>query len=114
VLKLGSQEGSLLTAILDASKKNWGNGGFLQYSPALTYDSLNSHWAYKKSPVDPGKVYKIAITDFLMTGGEANMGFLTKDNPDIVKMYPVFTDMNDPRSDVRRAIINYMERMGKQ
>jgi 5'-nucleotidase len=53
--------------------------------------------------------YKIAITDFLMTGGEANLDFLTKDNPDVVKVYPVFTDINDSRSDVRRAIIRYME-----
>jgi hypothetical protein len=44
-----------------------------------------------------------------MTGGEANMEFLTKDNADIVKVYPVFTDLNDARSDVRRAIIRYIE-----
>jgi len=44
-----------------------------------------------------------------MTGGEANIGFLTKDNSDMVKAYPVFTGLNDARSDVRRAIIRYME-----
>ncbi|HEY6064314.1 MAG TPA: 5'-nucleotidase, partial [Chitinophagaceae bacterium] len=104
-------KGSLLVNILDASKKNIGIGGYLQYSPAITYE--NSGWAYKNMPVDASKVYKIAITDFLMTGGEANMGFLTKDNPGVVKLYPLFTDMNDPRSDIRRAIISYMEGLGK-
>jgi 2',3'-cyclic-nucleotide 2'-phosphodiesterase (5'-nucleotidase family) len=104
-------KGSLLIRILNASKMNVGSGGFLQYSQALVYDTNNTNWSLKNMPVDANKVYKVAITDFLMTGGEANMGFLTKDNPDIVKVYPVFTAMNDPRSDVRRAIINYMEEL---
>lgn len=106
-------KGSLLSKILDTGKKNIGIGGFLQYSPALTYDAFTGAWSLKNIPVEAGKVYKIAITDFLMTGGEANMGFLTKDNPDIVKLYPVFTEMSDLRSDVRRAIISYMEGLEK-
>lgn len=100
-------KGSLLIKILNAAKKNVGSGGFLQYSAALTDN--NDTWSLKNTPVDANKVYKIAITDFLMTGGEANLDFLTKDNPDMVKVYPVFTDLNDSRSDVRRAIIRYME-----
>jgi 5'-nucleotidase len=100
-------KGSLLVKILNAGKKNVGSGGFLQYSAALNND--NNNWTLKNVPVDPNKVYKIAITDFLMTGGEANLDFLTKDNPDMVKAYPVFTDLNDPRSDIRRTIIRYME-----
>jgi 5'-nucleotidase len=108
IMEVG-MKGSLLSKILDAGKKNWGNGGFLQFSPALTYDSIRNNWFLKNIPIDDNKVYKIAITDFLMTGGEANMGFLTKDNPDIVKVYPLFTDMNDLRSDIRRAIISFME-----
>ena len=59
--------------------------------------------------MEAGKVYKVAFTDFLLTGGEANLDFLNKDNPDIVKVYPVFTSLDDSRSDVRRAIIRYME-----
>ncbi|MFZ1451320.1 MAG: bifunctional metallophosphatase/5'-nucleotidase [Ferruginibacter sp.] len=104
-------KGSLLIKILNAATKNVGSGGFLQYSAALRNE--NNGWSLKNIPVDAGKTYKIAITDFLMTGGEANLDFLTKDNPDMVKVYPVFTDLNDSRSDVRRAIIRYMESMGK-
>lgn len=100
-------KGSLLTKILDISRQqNPGNGGFLQYSAALKNE--NGSWTLKGVPVDPNKVYKVAITDFLMTGGEANLGFLNKDNPDIVKLYPPFTSLDDSRSDVRRAIIRYM------
>ena len=100
-------KGSLLIKILNVGKTNIGSGGFLQSSATPGIDS--STWSLKNIPVDAGKVYKVAITDFLMTGGEANLGFLTKDNPDMVKVYPVFTDLNDSRSDVRRAIIRYME-----
>jgi 2',3'-cyclic-nucleotide 2'-phosphodiesterase (5'-nucleotidase family) len=106
-------KGSLLVQILEASKKNTGIGGFLQYSPVITYDTTNRNWDFKTMPIDENKVYKIAITDFLMSGSEANMGFLTKDNQGIVKVYPLFTDMKDPRSDVRRTIINYMEGLGQ-
>ncbi|MFM6925694.1 MAG: bifunctional metallophosphatase/5'-nucleotidase [Ferruginibacter sp.] len=106
-------KGSLLIKILNAGKKNVGSGGFLQYSAALTSDANTGAWSLKDMPVDAAKTYKIAITDFLMTGGEANLGFLTKDNPEIVKVYPVFTDLNDARSDVRRAIIRYMEGKGQ-
>ena len=100
-------KGSLLIKILNVGKKNIGSGGFLQYSAALSND--NNGWLLKNIPVDAGKTYKVAITDFLLTGGEANLDFLTKDNPDMVKVYPVFTDLNDSRSDVRRSIIRYME-----
>ena len=100
-------KGSLLAKILDIGVTNVGSGGFLQYSQALT--KSNNTWSLKGTPIDAGRVYKVAITDFLMTGGEANLGFLTKDNPDIIKVYPAFTDLKDPRSDVRRAIVNYME-----
>ena len=104
-------KGSLLSKILDSRKKNVGSGGFLQFSSTLTNNS--NTWSLKNIPIDANKVYKVAITDFLMTGGEANMDFLTKDNPGIVKVYPLFTDINDSRSDVRRAIIRYMEAMGQ-
>lgn len=103
-------KGSLLVKILDVSRqKNVGSGGFLQYSAALKND--NGNWTLKGVPVDVNKVYKVAITDFLMTGGEANLDFLNKDNPDIVKVYPAFTSLDDSRSDVRRAIIRFMEGM---
>jgi 2',3'-cyclic-nucleotide 2'-phosphodiesterase (5'-nucleotidase family) len=104
-------KGSLLIKILEAGKKNVGSGGFLQFSSALINE--NNNWSLKGLPLDANKVYKVAITDFLMTGGEANLDFLTDKNPGIVKAPTVFTDINDARSDVRRAIIRYMEELGK-
>lgn len=100
-------KGGLLIKILNVSQKNVGSGGFLQYSAALKND--NGNWLLNNVPVEADKIYKVAITDFLMSGGEANLEFLNKDNPDIVKVYPLFTNLDDSRSDVRRAIIRYMQ-----
>lgn len=102
-------KGSLLIKILNAGVKNVGIGGFLQYSPSLVKDIITGNWSLKNIPVDANKVYKIATSDFLMTGGEANLDFMNEKNSDVVKMYPVFTDLKDPRSDIRRAIFMYLE-----
>ncbi len=99
-------KGSLLNQILDVGKTNLSTGGFLQYSSSLKYD--NGVWKLKEEPIHPDKVYHVALSDFLMTGGEANMGFLTKDNPGIVKMYAKPKE-NDIRRDIRLAIIDYLK-----
>ena len=106
-------KGSLLIRILNAGLKNRGIGGYLQYSEALSKDSASGNWSLNNKPVDAGKVYKVATSDFLMTGGEANLDFMSDKNPEVIKMYPLFTDMKDPRSDIRRAIFMYLEAGGK-
>ncbi|MBK7288959.1 MAG: bifunctional metallophosphatase/5'-nucleotidase [Chitinophagaceae bacterium] len=71
-------KGSLLIKVLEAGKNNVGSGGFLQYSSSIMKDSVTNNWTFKNAPFDINKVYKVAISDFLMTGGEANLGFLQK------------------------------------
>lgn len=106
-------KGNLVKRILEAGRNNIGSGGFLQYSEAVKYNPETKNWTLKDVTIDPGKSYHVALADFLMTGGEANMGFLTKDHPDIIKIYPISTKVNDPRSDSRLAIIKYMSELGK-
>lgn len=106
-------KGTLLKEILEAGRKNAGIGGFLHYSSTLFYDAINQQWKYKNEPIADGFVFRVALTDFLLTGGEANMGFLTKNNPGIIKTYPVVTAVSDPRSDIRLAIIRYMDKMNR-
>ena len=103
--------GKLLKEVLEAGRKNTGIGGFLHYSATVFYDAINAQWTYKKIPVENDSIYKVALTDFLLTGGEANLGFLTKLNPGVIKVYPVATSLSDLRSDIRLAIISYMEKM---
>jgi 2',3'-cyclic-nucleotide 2'-phosphodiesterase (5'-nucleotidase family) len=104
-------KGVLLSRILEAGRKNSGIGGYLVYSQALAYDSTAAKWNFKEQPLDLQKIYRIALTDFLLTGGEANLDFLNKDNPAIVKVYPVATQINDPRSDIRLAIVKYLDKI---
>jgi 2',3'-cyclic-nucleotide 2'-phosphodiesterase (5'-nucleotidase family) len=104
-------KGSLLKELLEAGRKNAGIGGYLHYSADVFYDAINQQWLYKKTPVGNEIIYRVALTDFLLTGGETNMGFLTKTNQGIIKIYPVATSVSDPRSDIRLAIIRYLQKM---
>lgn len=106
-------KGSLLTRVLEVGRTNVGSGGYLQYSSAVRYNPATKIWTLQDIPIDPRKTYHIALADFLMTGGEANMEFLTKDHPDIVKIHPTPTDPKDLRSDSRLAIIKYLAELGK-
>jgi hypothetical protein len=49
-------------------------------------------------PLDPARRYAVAITDFLLSGGETNLGFLTITNPNV-------HDVQELR-DVRLALID--------
>jgi 5'-nucleotidase len=81
--------GALLTKVLQIGEQNKGTGGYLQTAgiPAT---------------IDPASRYTVAITDFLLTGGEANLGFLTRQNPEV-------SDLSDLR-DIRIAVIDEVKR----
>lgn len=100
-------KGKLLTRILETGRKNLGIGGFLHYSEKITYSQQG--WMLGGSLIKPEQVIRVALTDFLITGGETNLGFLTKTNEDIVKVYPENKAVSDPRSDIRLAIIQYLK-----
>ena len=107
-------KGSMLLQILESGRKNVGIGGFLHYSPTLKFQvapgAESATWTFKDIPVDISKTYRVALTDFLLSGGEANLGFLKSDNPGIVKVYEIAKQVTDPRSDIRLAIVRYMEK----
>ena len=102
-------KGSLLKEVLEAGRKNVGIGGFLHYSSDVMYDAINQQWTFKKLAIENEAIFRVALTDFLLTGGEANLGFLTKENGRISKVYPLATSQSDLQSDIRLAIIAYME-----
>jgi 5'-nucleotidase / UDP-sugar diphosphatase len=81
--------GALLTRVLQIGEQNKGTGGYLQVVglPAV---------------IDPAGRYTLAISDFLLTGGEANLGFLTRQNPEIRNI----TDLRD----VRMALIDEVKK----
>jgi 2',3'-cyclic-nucleotide 2'-phosphodiesterase (5'-nucleotidase family) len=102
-------KGTLLIQILTQGKNNVGTGGFLLHNDSLQFDNNANAWILNNNPIDLQKIYRVALTEFLLTGGEANLGFLTPNNPDIVKVYDAETVVGNPLSDVRIAIINYLK-----
>ena len=87
-------DGALLTRVLDIGVHNQGLGGYL-HSAGITWE--NGVWQVGGKPVDPAGRYRVALTDFLLSGGEVNLGFLTRDNPQV-------RDVVELR-DIRRVLI---------
>jgi 5'-nucleotidase len=81
--------GALLSRVLEIGRQNKGTGGFL-------------HASGVPDPIDPAARYTLAISDFLLTGMETNLGFLTRQNPEV-------TDVSEFR-DVRLAVIDELTR----
>jgi 2',3'-cyclic-nucleotide 2'-phosphodiesterase (5'-nucleotidase family) len=109
-IREADMKGSLLIKTLEQGKKNVGNGGFLLYNENLV--NANDKWLLNNVPVEPSKTYHVAITDFLLTGKEANLDYLNPTNVDIVKTYDAVSSITVPRSDIRLAVIKYLERHG--
>jgi 2',3'-cyclic-nucleotide 2'-phosphodiesterase (5'-nucleotidase family) len=107
-IREADMKGSLLIQILQTGMKNSNNGGFLQYQPVV-YNNASNSFMLNNAPVDPSKTYRVAVTDYLMSGKETNLDFLNPQNPGITKMYPVDIAGNNLRSDIRLAIIKYLE-----
>ncbi|MEP7164070.1 MAG: bifunctional metallophosphatase/5'-nucleotidase [Ferruginibacter sp.] len=97
-------KGSLLLQIFEQGLKNKGSGGYLHFNDAVSFDADTHLWIVGNIPVDSFKIYRVALPDFLLTGGESNLGFLKPDNREIVKVLP------DAVSDIRLAVINYLEK----
>jgi len=93
VVKAGL-EGALLARVLDTGVNNEGTGGFLH---AWGAKREGGAWLVQGKPIDPTRRYAVALNDFLLTGGETNLGFLTRTNPQV-------HDVVELR-DVRRAVI---------
>jgi 2',3'-cyclic-nucleotide 2'-phosphodiesterase (5'-nucleotidase family) len=107
-------KGSLLRKTLEASEKNHGTGGYLQVQHIK---SENGNWLINGGLIQNDNTYKIALTDFLLTGAEANMGFLKTEisadgkstNPEILSISkPDAKDKTDLRNDIRLALIKYL------
>lgn len=101
-------KGSLLEKILRAGENNKGKGGFLHYAN-IKYKARKGRWKIDGKKLKSDKYYKIIITDFLLTGKEANMEFLTETNPEIRNIQKANPqNSSDLRSDSRKAIATYM------
>jgi 5'-nucleotidase len=89
-----SFDGALLARVLDTGVNNEGTGGYLH---AWGARRENGAWVVQGKPIDPARRYTVALPDFLLTGGETNLGYLTRANPQV-------HDVAELR-DIRRAVI---------
>jgi 2',3'-cyclic-nucleotide 2'-phosphodiesterase (5'-nucleotidase family) len=110
-------KGSLLLQTLEAGQNNRGTGGFLHYYPIQQVpsqsDPTRADWILNGQPIDTAKNYRIAFSDFLITGKESNLGFLNKDNPAMIKLYEAETSPANAKSDIRLAIVRYLEKLNR-
>ena len=97
---LVEMKGSLLTKVLDQGLANQGTGGYLQKAGVTQPEG--GGWQIAGTPVDPAATYRVALTDFLLTGREANLGYLTPDNLDLKVLQTL--------EDIRKAVITELER----
>lgn len=91
-------EGALLGRVLEMGENNQGLGGYLH---SWGTERRSDGWHVGGKLLDPAARYRVALTDFLLTGGEVNLGFLTRDNPQV-------QDVRELR-DVRRVLIDELK-----
>jgi 2',3'-cyclic-nucleotide 2'-phosphodiesterase (5'-nucleotidase family) len=103
-------KGELVIQMLEAGRKNYGIGGYLHYNENLAFSAANNTWLLDGKALDPQKIYRVALPEFLLSGKEANMNFLTTKNPGVVKVYPSAGGKTDPRTDVRLAVVQYLQK----
>lgn len=96
-----SFDGALLAQVLDTGLANAGSGGYLQTSDNVAHTDRG--WTIDGAPLDPARRYTVGIADFLLTGAETHLDYLTRRNPHV-------HDVEDLR-DVRRVVIDELKRI---
>lgn len=100
--------GALLLQVLNAGLTNKGSGGWLQWGN-ISYAPSTGSFTLKGQPIDSATRYRVVVPDFLLTGKETNLGFFNEKNPGILKVFPAQATTGRPQSDIRLAIIRYLE-----
>ncbi len=94
-------KGRLLKRVLDQGRKNRGTGGYLQ-TVNVSLNEDGSKWLINGNKLKSGKKYKVAISDFLLTGKESGLDYLTEDNKNI-------SDIRN-QGDMRKALITQLKK----
>lgn len=92
--------GALLARVLDQGVKNRGSGGFLHHDGVARGD--DGVWLVGGESISPERIYTVAISDFLMSGREVGLDFLTLQAPGV--------GVSEEKRDIRFALIREMQR----
>jgi 5'-nucleotidase len=90
--------GDLLARVLAAGENNVGRGGFLHRTGVD--GSAASGFTIAGSLLDPTRWYRVAISDYLITGNEIGIEFLKRGDPGL--------EVLGERRDIRQAVITEM------
>jgi 5'-nucleotidase len=105
--------GELLERVLNTSKGNKGKGGYLQMDKA-SYDDSRQIWLVNGKSLDKSKTYRVALSDYLLTGLETNFGFLKPGAAGLLKVHePEGANKEDVRNDIRMAVNVYLRSLNK-
>jgi 5'-nucleotidase/UDP-sugar diphosphatase len=92
--------GALLLRILEQGRRNIGTGGFLQFG-GITAGG-DGGFRVAGATLDAGSRYRVAVSDFLLSGREQGLAWLDRDHPEI----RVVRELRD----VRQALIDEFAR----
>ena len=99
-------KGSLLLKVLEQGDKNAGSGGYLVRNKEI--ENKDGVWMLQNIKIDPAAIYRVAVSDFLLTGREVNFDFLNEKNPEITRAYPA-PEAGSVGADIRRIVIRYLD-----
>lgn len=107
VLKV-TMNGSLLLKLLNIGRSNIGTGGFLQMANVTA--TPNGDWLVNGAALDLTRNYRLAISDFLMSGRENNFEFLTRNTPGVINVWePGDADL---LRDIRLVLVEHFTKLG--
>lgn len=96
--------GELLEKTLNYGRLKAGTGAYLQRDN-IEFDTANKTWKIGGKPIENGKIYSVALTDYLLLGFD--IPFLKSDSEGVTKVFE--NDSEHPANDIRKVVINYLE-----
>lgn len=94
-----TMRGSLLQRVLEQGERNRGGGGYLLRANVAP---TGEGWRVGNAPLDTARTYRIATSDFLVSGGEAGLGWLREGAPGLRIL--------GPKRDVRLVLMDELRR----
>ncbi len=101
-IALVEMKGTLLRRVLEQGQVNKGSGGYLQ-TANVSWSEAKNLWLINGAALDGRRNYQVAISDFLLTGKEQGLDFLDRQNAEL-------RVVNDNVSEIRRALINQLQK----
>jgi 5'-nucleotidase/UDP-sugar diphosphatase len=96
--------GEVLQQVLNQGLKNQGTGGYL-HTANVDFNADNQTWLISEKPLDPNQTYRVSISEFLLTGKEIGLNFLTPQNPGI--------QVIEQKRDIRFAVIDQLKKQSQ-